>query len=328
MENPWKQKIFNVDRTNFENLALEIFSYQAKENKIYAAYLDSLNRAPSSITQISDIPFMPIEFFKFHNVVCGTKEAELVFSSSTTTSDKPSLHYVADSAIYKESARKGFESFYGSIEDYEILSLLPSYLEREGSSLVHMVSQWNLMKGLDANAGFYLYDHEALKNHLERNESAEKKTLLIGVSFALLDFAENNMLDLEHTIVMETGGMKGRRKEITRSELHKILKTSLGVEAIHSEYGMTELLSQAYSSGEGIFECPSWMKVIGRELNDPFSPAEIGSSAALNIIDLGNVHSCSFISTSDIGRVYRDARFEVLGRMDVSDTRGCNLMVD
>jgi len=325
--NQWRHRIFSLSSQSFSELALDIYMYQSKENPIYASYIEALRMDTLEVMKLEDIPFMPIDFFKFHKVICAGQESDLEFSSSTTTSVIPSRHYVADRDVYSDSLRLGFKHFYKDIEDYDVLALLPSYLEREGSSLVYMVSEWNKLKGLKKENGFYLYDHEGLKTHLERNEEEEKKTLLIGVSFGLLDFAEKYQLNLKHTIVMETGGMKGRREELTREELHSMFKESFGVSEIHSEYGMTELLSQAYSTGGGIFKCPPWMKVIGREMNDPFTASSYGTHCALNIIDLANVHSCSFISTSDIGKVYEDGSFEVLGRMDVSDTRGCNLMV-
>lgn len=280
---------------------------------------------PEKVTALEQIPFLPIEFFKSHQVMTGNFKSKVVFSSSGTTGSVTSAHFVKDQMLYEKSFSKAFELFYGPMSNYRILALLPSYLEREGSSLVYMVDRLMKTSGHPEN-GFYLNDLKALRTSLISLERANKKTLLIGVSFALLDFAEHFGLPLRNTTIMETGGMKGKRKEIVRSELHEILQKAFSIKNVHSEYGMTELLSQGYSQGNGLFRPPPWMKVLTRDTEDPLHTQKPGQTGGLNIIDLANVHSCSFIATQDLGKVHADGSFEVLGRFDHADVRGCNLM--
>jgi len=319
--------IFNIKNlTEFEDLALEIFKYQFENNKVYRSFCDLLYKHPSEVNILKDIPFIPIQFFKTRDVLSSKESIKKTFTSSGTSGSETSKHHVADLNIYQQSFTKGFEQFYGSIEDYVILGLLPSYLEREGSSLIYMVDSM-IKTSKHPESGFYLNNLSELKDTLTTLDSEGKKVLLIGVSFALLDLVETYQFNLKNTIVMETGGMKGRRKELIRTELHKILKKGFGVEHIHSEYGMTELLSQAYSLGNGVFNCPPWMNVLTRDTEDALTIQESGKTGGLNIIDLANVNSCSFIATQDLGRTNNDGSFEVIGRFDNSDIRGCNLMV-
>lgn len=319
--------IFNIsNQEEFEDLALMIFKFQFENNRVYRSFCDLLYIHYSDVKNIQQIPFLPIQFFKTHKVVSSTKAIETTFTSSGTTGNITSKHHVTDLEIYKTSFRKGFESFYGNIENYTILALLPSYLEREGSSLIYMVEAM-ISKSNYKESGFYLNNITELKNTLTTLDSQGRKVLLIGVSFALLDLVETFSFHLKNTIIMETGGMKGRRKELIRKELHEKLKQGFGVETIHSEYGMTELLSQAYSKGNGIFECPKWMHVLTRDTEDALSIQPIKKTGGLNIIDLANINSCSFIATQDLGKVFEDGSFEVIGRFDDSDIRGCNLMV-
>src|SRR5690606_22564116 len=310
----------------FREKALEIFRYQAEENPVYRKFIRLLGRNPSEITQPGDIPFLPISFFKTHQVLSGQREAEMVFTSSGTTGSATSRHLVADLAMYRQSFRKAFQRFHGKSNNYRILALLPGYLEREGSSLIFMVHDL-IETGGHPESGFFLHDHQRLRNRLQELEARALPTLLIGVSHALLDFAEKYELRLKHTIVMETGGMKGRRKELIREELHDLLRSRFHVPVIPSEYGMTGLLSQAYSRGQGRCYCPPWMQIRVRELHDPFAMVPPGRSGGINVIDLANVHSCSFIATDDLGKLHPDGSFEVLGRFDNSDIRGCNLLV-
>jgi hypothetical protein len=275
---------------------------------------------------LKEIPFLPIQFFKSHRVLSSSEPIEKSFSSSGTTGNITGKHHITDISFYEKSFQKGFEQFYGNIEDYVILALLPSYLEREGSSLIYMVDAL-IKQSNHKESGFYLNNLSELNETLLKLESQGKQTLLIGVSFALLDFIETYSFKLNHTLVMETGGMKGRRKELVRSELHSILKQGFGVENIHSEYGMTELLSQAYSKGDGIFECPNWMKVFVRDPEDALTILDPEKTGGINVIDLANVNSCSFIATQDLGKINQDGTFEIVGRFDHSDIRGCNLMV-
>ncbi|MBO7571896.1 MAG: acyltransferase [Bacteroidales bacterium] len=310
---------------NFERLAMQAFSFQYMHNHIYHRYCDLLNIDVGMVNYIEDIPFMPVEFFKSHKVICDDMNAEIVFTSSSTTGNVPSSHYVADANIYKRTFMSGFRQFYGEPSELCILGLLPAYLERTGSSLVYMVDEL-IRQSAHSMSGFFLNDHKELYERICRLEDNGEKYILIGVSFALLDFAEKYNLQIKHGIVMETGGMKGRRKEIVRSELHDILNKSLGVQKVHSEYGMTELLSQAYSQGDGIYRCSNTMKVLARETNDPLSVHKSGSGA-INVIDLANIYSCCFIQTSDLGQVFDDGTFTVSGRFDSADVRGCNLMI-
>jgi phenylacetate-coenzyme A ligase PaaK-like adenylate-forming protein len=322
-----RDDIFNIQsEKDLETKALKVFKFQFEHNTVYRSFCDLLYKHPSDVTSLKDIPFLPIQFFKSHKVLSSQKPIERTFSSSGTTGSITSKHYITDISFYEKSFRKGFEQFYGNIEDYVILALLPSYLEREGSSLIYMVDAL-IKQSNHKESGFYLNNLSELNETLLKLESQGKQTLLIGVSFALLDFIETYSFKLNHTIVMETGGMKGRRKELVRSELHSILKQGFGVKNIHSEYGMTELLSQAYSKGNGIFECPNWMKVFVRDPEDALTILDPEKTGGINVIDLANVNSCSFIATQDLGKINQDSTFEIVGRFDHSDIRGCNLMV-
>ena len=321
------QSIFEINAPNkFEATALEVFQFQYKNNTIYNQFCSHLRKLPETVQQVEDIPFLPIEFFKTKKVICGNHEDEITFSSSGTTGSITSKHHVTSLGLYQQSYLQGFKRFYGDIKEYCVLALLPSYLEREGSSLIYMVDDL-IQKSGHADSGFYLDDLSSLHSKLEKLDRSGQKTLLIGVSFALLDFVEKHPIELQHTIIMETGGMKGRRKEMIRSELHETLSKGFGVKNIHSEYGMTELLSQAYSHGNGIFQTPPWMKVLTRDTEDPLSPQTPGKTGGLNVIDLANLNSCSFIATQDLAKCNTDGSFEILGRFDNSDIRGCNLMV-
>jgi phenylacetate-coenzyme A ligase PaaK-like adenylate-forming protein len=310
----------------FGNMALQVFKHQFESNRVYRSFCDLLYKHPSDVKTIKDIPFLPIQFFKTHQILSSKKTIKETFTSSGTTGQNTSKHFVTDLSLYEQSFRECFNNFYGNIKEYVILALLPSYLERDGSSLIYMINDM-IINSNHSESGFYLHDLDSLKNVLVALESQNKKTLLIGVSFALLDFVETNQLHLNNTIVMETGGMKGRRKELIREELHKRLKTGFGVNVIHSEYGMTELLSQAYSKGHCRFKTPPWMKVIARDTEDALTIQNFGKTGGINIIDLANINSCSFIATQDLGRVHDDNTFEIIGRFDNSDIRGCNLMV-
>ena len=321
-----QEKIFNIkSEKEFNTLALEVFNFQFENNKVYRSFCDLLYIHPSDVKMAEDIPFLPIGFFKTHNVVSSVQKPVISFSSSGTTGSVTSKHHVTDLSIYEESYLSGFKQFYDAIEDYVVLALLPSYLEREGSSLIYMVDDL-IKKSKHPESGFYLNNLDEINEKLIALDQSGKKVLLIGVSFALLDLIEQYQFQLKNTIVMETGGMKGRRKEIIRPELHQLLKDGFGVSEIHSEYGMTELLSQAYSKGNGIFECPPWMKVFTRDTEDPLSIQKANKTGGINVIDLANINSCSFIATQDLGKLYNDDSFEILGRFDHSDIRGCNLM--
>ncbi|MCK4662064.1 MAG: acyltransferase [Bacteroidales bacterium] len=320
-------KIFSIsNKKDFEVLAIKIFKYQSKNIPVYTEYLNELNIKPEQIKKIEQIPFLPVDFFKTHKIYNYNSKIDKTFTSSGTTGITHSKHYVTDISIYINSFNKTFNLFYGDIKDYCFLALLSSYLEREDSSLIYMVNNLIEQTGYK-ESGFFLNDIEELYNKLIILEKRNKKTILLGVSYALLNFAEKYKIDLFNTIVIETGGMKGKRKEITREELHKILTKSFGVSTIHSEYGMTELLSQAYSKENGIFHTPPWMKVLIRDIYDPFTFLDCGKSGGINIIDMANINSCSFIETKDIGRLHKNETFEVLGRIDNSDIRGCNLLV-
>lgn len=307
-----------------EDTILEVFRYQYSANDIYRAYVDALRTDVSAVRSLKQIPFLPVQFFKTHQVTTGHFRPAVIFESSGTTQTVNSRHFVRDTDIYTRSYMEGFRRSYGPVEDYIVLGLLPSYLERQHSSLVYMVKGM-IESSHHPESGFYLYEHEKLAHTLK---NAEKPVLLIGVTFALLDFAEQYQQDLgNRAIIMETGGMKGRREEWTREELHAFLQERLGVPAIHAEYGMTELLSQAYSKGSGRFGCPPWMRVLLRDENDPFDLYDTPATGVINVIDLANIHSCSFIATEDIGKIRPDGLFEVLGRLDSSALRGCSLMV-
>jgi phenylacetate-coenzyme A ligase PaaK-like adenylate-forming protein len=307
----------------FLELAKKSFAFQYEHNRIYRNYVDLSGKKPSNITALDDIPFLPISFFKTHEVSCASIPDPLIFESSGTTDQKRSKHFVIDPTIYQLSFIKAFEHFYGHPEDYVILALLPSYMDNDQSSLIYMIDQLTELTA-DSDSGFFLNDYDRLLEVIERKRQ-HKKVMLIGVSYALLDFAEKYGPDLSDCIVMETGGMKGRRRELTKEELHQELCAGFNVEAIHSEYGMTELLSQAYSFGSGIFQAPSWMRILTRQYNDPYCYVE-NKSGGINVIDLANIYSCSFIATQDLGRIKNDG-FEILGRFDDSDLRGCNLLV-
>lgn len=319
--------IFNIQtETEFENLAIQIFKFQFENNRVYRSFCDLLYIHPSDVKSLKDIPFLPIQFFKSHSVLSSKESVQTTFTSSGTTGSNTSKHLVTNLEIYEQSFKKGFEHFYGAIEDYVVLALLPSYLERSGSSLIYMVDAF-IKQSNHTESGFYLNNLSELKDRLTTVDSQGKKVLLIGVSFALLDLVEAHQFQLKNTIIMETGGMKGRRKELVRDELHAILKQGFGVDAIHSEYGMTELLSQAYSQGNGIFNCPNWMRIVTRDTEDALTLQPTGKAGGINVIDLANINSCSFIATQDLGRVYQNNSFEIIGRFDTSDIRGCNLMV-
>jgi phenylacetate-coenzyme A ligase PaaK-like adenylate-forming protein len=321
------QDIFSITTVQeFAEKTLQVFAHQYYNNQVYRSFCDLLGRNPENVEILEKIPFLPIEFFKSHKIISSEEEAEITFTSSGTTGQQTSKHYVTDLSFYEESFRRCFEIFYGSVEEYAVLALLPSYLERTGSSLIYMVEDL-IKKSKNRDSGFYLHDLDALADKLKLLEQKQQKILLIGVSFALLDLAEKHSFNLQHTIVMETGGMKGRRKEMIRTELHELLKRGLGVENIHSEYGMTELLSQAYALKNGIFECPPWMKILIRDPEDALTLLPYGKSGGINVIDLANINSCSFIATQDLGKNLEDGNTEILGRFDNSDIRGCNLMV-
>jgi len=327
MSEELRHRIFQAEPPAFEELALEAFHFQAQRNPVYREFLQALQRDPREIKSLGQVPFLPVEQFKTQRVICEGCEPQVVFSSSGTTGHTTSQHFVADVALYEESFRRAFRFFYNDPQGYCILALLPSYLERSGSSLVHMADRL-IRESQHPESGFYLHDYAELAQKLRRLNDTGQPTLLLGVTYALLDLAEQFPQALPHTIIMETGGMKGKRKEIVREELHAVLKNAFAVPHIHSEYGMTELLSQAYSKGEGKFFCPPWMRVRVRDVNDPFSCLPEGRTGGLNIIDLANLYSCSFIAVSDLGRSSGDGSFEVLGRFDNSDIRGCNLLVE
>lgn len=320
------KRIFQIDSTGkFNDLAVEIFRYQYENNPVYREFANHLKTSINKVESVEQIPFLPVDFFKTHKVLSGDAGADLFFESSSTTGTGVSRHYYDDPGIYHKSFFKGFRYFYGDPSDYCILALLPSYLERSGSSLVYMVQKLIEASG-HPDSGFYLYNHDELAEKLNKSPAGRQKVLLIGVSFALLDLIDKHSFKLKRGIVMETGGMKGRRREMVREELHEELCRGFGVETIHSEYGMTELFSQAYSKGNGKFFTPPWMKVMIRDANDPLSLMKEGKTGGINVIDLANFHSCSFIATQDLGRKSGDDSFEVLGRFDYSDIRGCNLL--
>jgi len=319
--------IFDIKSTSgFKKSALAVFKYQAENNAVYQSFLKYLKCDYKAVSNIEAIPFLPIQFFKTHQILSDNNPVKEVFLSSGTTGSQQSKHFVTDLSLYEASYLKGFNHFYGAVSDYTILALLPSYLDRTGSSLIYMVSDL-IKKSKKPDSGFYLNNFDALAKMLTRLDKKGKKNLLIGVSFALLDFIEKYQFKLHNTIIMETGGMKGRRKELVRQELHQQLCKGFGVKKIHSEYGMTELLSQAYSKGNGIFETPPWMKVFIRDTEDALTILHHNQTGGINVIDLANVNSCSFIATQDLGKAYHDNSFEILGRFDNSDIRGCNLMV-
>lgn len=322
----FEQVLYTVNDSTFEDIALQLFYKQAKENKVYRDFIGFLGVEPASVRALENIPFLPITFFKSHLVTTQDFSPEIIFTSSGTTGLITSRHSVPRLSFYLENAKRNFELFFGSLTDYHILALLPSYLEREGSSLISMVDYF-IKETKSAYSGFYLTDYEALLKRTNELKKNNRKVILLGVSFALLELAEKFEVDLSHCLIMETGGMKGRRKEITREELHGFLTEKFKVKSICSEYGMTELMSQAYSTGNGLYRSPPWMRIMVRDINDPFQLQLPGRTGGINVIDLANVHSCAFIETQDLGKVAQNGSFEVLGRFDNSDIRGCNLLV-
>lgn len=321
------KNIFEIDNVRSLNeLALEIFRYQATYNAVYREFIQKLSIRPDQVDCVEEIPFLPVSFFKTDYVMTGNFQPEMIFSSSGTTGAATSRHYVKDLQLYQESFLNGFRYFFGNIKEYVVLALLPSYLEREGSSLVYMAEKLIKLSN-DKHSGFYLHDYEKLSETLHALKKLGKKVLLLGVTYALLDLSEQYPIHFPDLIVMETGGMKGKRKEMIREELHARLTSAFGVKKIYSEYGMTELLSQAYSKGDGIFATPPWMKVLVRDINDPLTILSAGHIGGINIIDLANIYSCSFIAVQDLGKIDATGRFEVIGRFDNSDVRGCNLLV-
>ena len=321
-----EKEIFTITSSEeFEQLALQVFRYQYQHTSVYREFCDFLKIEPSRVLTILDIPFLPIQFFKSHRVISTEVSETITFTSSGTTGSITSKHLVADLKLYEKSFSKAFQKTYGEPSDYAILALLPSYLEREGSSLIYMVDHL-IKESQNPHSGFYLDNMTSLIEKLLELELTGQKTILLGVSYALLDLIELQNFNLKNTIIMETGGMKGRRKELVKEELHEILKRGFGVSQIHSEYGMTELLSQAYSKGNGSFSTPPWMKILTRDPEDALSFNQ-DTTGGINVIDLANLYSCSFIATQDLGKTYNDESFEIIGRFDASDIRGCNLMV-
>jgi phenylacetate-coenzyme A ligase PaaK-like adenylate-forming protein len=324
-----QRRIFSIKRAeDFWAISLEVFEYQYNNNVVYHDFINSLGKRSLKPKSPFEIPFLPVEFFRNHKILTGNLPVEMVFESSGTTGVTPGKHFVNDLKLYEESFLRSFRLFYGEPEEYLIAALLPSYTERTGSSLVYMADKI-IGRSMNRFSGFYKNNPDGLVQIIKNAIGEKQKVLLLGVSFALIDLAENQSLDLSGVIVMETGGMKGRRKELTRSELHYVLKEKLNVQAIHSEYGMTELLSQSYSKEDGIFFSPPWMKIIIRDPLDPLTLYdEPDGTGGINIIDLANINSCSFIATDDLGRVHENGGFEILGRFDNSDVRGCNLMAE
>ena len=321
------EDIFTISsQKQFEKIALKVFRFQYENNLVYQEFCHFLKVDKQSIKSLQQIPFLPIQFFKNHEVVSNTDTIQERFISSGTTGMINSKHLVTDVSLYEQSYRNAFSEFYGNIEDYAVLALLPSYLERTGSSLIYMVKDLIALSN-NENSGFYLHNYDELIAKLGELDSAGQNVILIGVTYALLDLVEKQNFQLKNTIIMETGGMKGKRKEMIREELHEILCDGFGVQNIHSEYGMTELLSQAYSLGNGIFECPAWMQILIRDTDDAMTYVNFGKTGGINVIDLANINSCSFIATQDLGKKQPNNSFEVLGRFDNSDIRGCNLMV-
>jgi phenylacetate-coenzyme A ligase PaaK-like adenylate-forming protein len=321
------EDIFTISsKKEFDKIVLKVFRHQYDNNTVYRQFCGYLGKDKQNVKAIHEIPFLPIQFFKAHDVVSSADPVQVTFTSSGTTGMTTSRHLVTDVTLYEQSFRKAFSQFYGNIEDYAVLALLPSYLEREGSSLIYMAE--DLIQGSNnPHSGFYLHNYDELIEKLVSLDAEGQNVLLIGVTYALLDLIEKQSFNLKNTIVMETGGMKGRRREMIREELHEVLCKGFGVSEIHSEYGMTELLSQAYSLGDGIFECPPWMDILVRDTEDALAYIDHGKTGGINVIDLANINSCSFIATQDLGKKYPNHSFEVLGRFDNSDIRGCNLMV-
>jgi phenylacetate-coenzyme A ligase PaaK-like adenylate-forming protein len=323
-----EQRVFAItNEKQFASIALEVFQFQFKHNPVYQKYCTIINKTPADVQLVTDVPFLPIGFFKTHRIETTSFHPQLIFKSSGTTGGVTSNHYVKDTKLYVKSFLAGFQKFYGDVRQYCIIGLLPSYLERGNSSLVYMVDRL-ISESAHEDSGFYLYEFDKLDRVLKKLEAAGQKTILIGVTYALLDFGGQYPQQLQNTIVMETGGMKGRGREMTKAELYEHLKSSFGVSHIHSEYGMTELLSQAYGI-DGIFKTPPWMQIFLRDETDPLSvyPFLQKHSGAVTIVDLANLYSCSFIAAEDLGKTHSDGGFEVLGRMDNSDIRGCSLLV-
>lgn len=321
------QDIFTISsQKQFEKIALKVFRFQYENNAVYREFCEFLKVEKGVVKSLQQIPFLPIQFFKSHEVLSSDNPIQETFTSSGTTGMITSKHLITDITLYEESYRNAFSEFYGNIEDYVVLALLPSYLERQGSSLIYMVQDL-IKRSNNENSGFYLHNYDELISKLIELDNSGQNVLLIGVTYALLDLIDKQNFQLKNTIIMETGGMKGKRKEIIREELHEILCAGFGVSAIHSEYGMTELLSQAYSLGNGIFECPNWMNILIRDPEDALTYVSTGKTGGINVIDLANLNSCSFIATQDLGKKFDNNSFEVLGRFDNSDIRGCNLMV-
>ena len=321
------QDIFTISsQKQFEKIALKVFRFQYENNLVYKEFCDFLDTDIQKVKSLQRIPFLPIQFFKSHHVLSNNDTEQETFTSSGTTGMITSKHMVTDVSTYEQSYRNAFSAFYGNIEDYVVLALLPSYLERSGSSLIYMVNDL-IAHSNNKNSGFYLHNYDELIGKLTELDKSGENVLLIGVTYALLDLIDKQNFQLKNTIIMETGGMKGKRKEMIREELHAVLCNGFGVQSIHSEYGMTELLSQAYSLGNGIFECPAWMQLLIRDTQDAMSMVAYGKTGGVNVIDLANINSCSFIATQDLGKKYANNSFEILGRFDNSDIRGCNLMV-
>ncbi len=321
-----RDAVHTATEETFVSLALDVFRFQAKFNPLYAEYLRLLNVNIAEIDSIFDIPSLPIQFFKSHQIKTGDWSDKMTFTSSGTSGNTTSRHFVKEPEFYLKNCRLNWEENYGKVEDYCILALLPAYLEREGSSLILMAEDF-IEKSKYEQSGFFLYDTEKLLKTIKECQEKGIPTVLLGVTFALLDLAEKETVDLSNIIVMETGGMKGRRKEITRKEMHQFLCKSLNIKEVHSEYGMTELFSQGYSKGAGIFEPSSTLRIYTREVTDPFTRQKHGKTGVINLIDLANYNTCSFIATDDLGKTYEDGTFEILGRLDASDIRGCNLLV-
>ena len=320
-------KIFNIkNQSSFNKYCLDIYHFQYRNNLVYKKFCNMICENPMNINEITKIPFLPISFFKTKKILSVDKFEKVFYSSGTTTNSR-SKHFISDLKLYEESFIKNFKNNYGELNKYTIIALLPNYYENESSSLIYMVEK--LIKLTKSNeSGFFLDDYTNLSKKLNQLDSKnDRKTILIGVPYALLDLLDFNQFCFNNTIIMETGGMKGRRKELVRNELHEKLKSGFGVNQIHSEYGMTELLSQAYSKGNGIFSTPAWMKVLIRDVNDAQNLNFNKKSGAINIIDLANYNSCSFIATDDMGKFVSESEFEVIGRIDNSDVRGCNLLI-
>lgn len=322
-----KSQVFNINTDKeFNEIALQVFQHQASTNRVYKKYINYINIKEHTVKSIQQIPFLPIQFFKSQDIIEFGLSPQITFTSSGTTGLITSRHHIADLKWYEESFRKSFELFYGNVEEIAILALLPSYLEREGSSLIYMVDDL-IRQSKQPESNYFLYNHKDLLDTLYSLKSKGTKTILIGVTYALLDFLDSYQIDFPELILMETGGMKGKRKEMIRYELHELLNKGFGTNKVHSEYGMTELLSQGYSDGDGVFKTPPWMKILTRDMNDPFTIVIGNKTGAINVIDLANYHSCSFIATQDLGKIHNNGTFEILGRFDNADIRGCNLLV-